>query len=326
MLQLFSISHKSTSPQKREDLKWSEFEIASLKENLGLNGIVVLQTCNRIELIIDCSQKIKDQILNIWCQKSTEASRKDCVMIIENDACVTKYLLELSTGLHSAILLDDQIHGQVKKAFMVSLDKNWHSTRLERVFQTLMRYHKALINKTSFRKGSTSLSYNVHKEIRKLSDSKKDKSLLIIGAGDMAQQIVKFIPSFRYNSVTIANRSLLKARRLALDRNVIYKGLSDISRLIDQHDIIINCIGHDIFNNHISLDVDQILVDLSDNLILGNKLSGGSKVIILEDLNFIIKKNETEKTTLLSDVYPIINNFVQEYCNWSDNYTMRRRA
>lgn len=66
MLQLLSISHVTTSAKQRESLKWSVEEIELLREQLSLDGIVLIQTCNRIELIIDGSIASVAKIIDVW--------------------------------------------------------------------------------------------------------------------------------------------------------------------------------------------------------------------------------------------------------------------
>lgn len=242
-----------------------------------------------------------------------------------NESEVLRYLLELTTGLHSEIHLDDQIHGQVKKAFLESLQKKWHSARLERAFQMLMRYRKALINRTSYNKGSISLAYNVHKEIRALKGTTNHCSLLLIGAGDMAQQIVKYLSSFKYDKVTIANRSLLNAHRIANHGNLTCKDLNSIPQSIEEADIVINCIGHDIFENDFEGRAGQIYVDLSDNQVLDTKIKDKDKLIGLDQLITTIKNNEKSRDCL-PEILPLIEEFVVSYMNWSEKYLLRTRA
>lgn len=327
MLQLISVSHKLTTAEERTSLKWKEEEIVKLKDVFQLDGVVAFQTCNRIDILIDHECSLSDDIINYWRQKVKGNLENAWLTIIDSEEDVAKYIMELSTGMHSAIQMDDQIHGQVKKAFLHSINNKWHSTRIERLFQNLNRYYKELVNTTTFQKGSTSLAYNVHKEILKRLPPDQDRKLLIIGAGDMATQVMKYLPSNQYNEVTIANRSMLKALKLAEKYELHAISLDEINAKQNEFNIIINCIGEDLAVTLTDVNKKCIIVDLSDNenftkYIDGNKLP----LINLESLTRVIEKNSVNRLNSMNEINPLVKKYTALYLQWCSQYKLRRSA
>jgi len=246
-LQIISVSHKSHSKEVRKLLQLSSTDsdqfINYIKEDLQAQGVVLLNTCNRMELYVEADTDVRAAVIEQWmllAGQENQQYKNDFKSYYGTEICV-RYILQLSVGLKSAIYGDDQILTQIKKAYEESRSTAPLSTLLERSYQTLMRFHKAVCNSTDFRNQSVSLAY--HSLKRMVHDIGRAKaaemSVLIVGAGDMAQQVVKYISKFRFDKVSLANRSVDKA--LDITNGTAVRVAHYGTDLSQEYDIIISC-------------------------------------------------------------------------------------
>ncbi len=326
MLQLYSVNHYCASASIREQFKLNPTELTELAQLPFIDGLVVNQTCNRVEILLDAPFDLETIIRAWWISKRhLETSHSKHIQSIKGDYLAAKYLAELSAGWHSLVKYDDQIHGQVKKAFIESLHNKWHSAHIERLFQCLMKIHKRLINETSIAKGSISLAYHTHQQIRKLV--KHPAKLLIIGAGQMAQEIVKYIKKFDYSEITITNRTLQHASDRFSNNSFQFMEISEIQHYLNEYDVIINCIGTDILPKDFSIRSGQCMVDLSDNAILHRHTHNlPSAYLDLDYLSSLINHDQSDKDQLSAQIAECIQSSIQEFITWGHQYRLRRRA
>jgi glutamyl-tRNA reductase len=326
-LQLLSIDHTSHSATERQAyaLNPEEYDELSSYINhvLGVNGHVYLSTCNRIEIYYDAEEDHRDLIIKKWQSLSKTSDinfQKPISSYLGSDVCIN-HILQLSIGAKSAILGDDQILCQLKKAFESARTNGSMSTLLERAYQTLMRFHKRVCRDTVYRKVTVSLAYHSLKSIyQNISKNElKTKSVLIIGAGDMAAQIVKYLPKFQFESVSITNRTELKARRLINGKNINFLDYSSVDA--NEYDIIISCTdqGYGMIMNPSKLD---FYIDLS--LASSNIENLSCPGILLEELQNYITAQSTARLESLSEVSLIMAKYKEDYLAWLKHWSSRR--
>ena len=99
-----------------------------------LDEVVILSTCNRTEIYFNHSLE-KDEVLTIIFNalEWNESLREYIFYITEQEAI--EHLFKVICGFHSKILGEEQILGQVKDAYMASLETNSVNLELQRLFQ-----------------------------------------------------------------------------------------------------------------------------------------------------------------------------------------------
>ncbi len=327
-LQILSIDHTSHSSKERQAfaLNTEQYDELSsyIKYVLGVHGHVYLSTCNRLEIYYDAEEDLRDLIIKKWkslAKVIDKNNQKSITTYLGSDICIN-HILQLCIGIKSAILGDDQILSQLKKAFESARTNESMSTLLERAYQTVMRFHKQVCRDTEYRNITVSLAYHslksIYQHIQK--NDLKTKSVLIIGAGDMAAQIVKYLPKFQFGSVSIMNRTELKARRLINGKNIEFVDYSSLDG--NEYDIIISCIdqGYGLIINPSQLD---FYIDLS--LASSNIESLSCPGILLEELQNYITAQSTARLDSLSEVSFIMIKCKEEYLNWLGHWSSRRK-
>ena len=325
-IQIISVNHQTHNSDDRIALNLSEEQwdqlFTFLKYNLSIEGYVHLRTCNRIELLYESDNDHNEEIIYQWLSmldKSPKIESSSFQMFSGNEDCID-HLLKLSVGFKSAIFGDDQILSQLKKAFELSRESNSLSTLLERAYQTIMRFHKSICRETDFKSNSVSLAYQALKSARLHFSSKnlKNKNALIIGAGDMAAQVVKYCPKFNFKNVYITNRTQSKAEQLIKNTSIEVISYQELD--VNQFDIIFSCTdkGYFLINDW---SQTEFYVDLSLHSSQIDHVSVPH--VFLHELQELFNRQNTARIESVDNVNSILAEKTLEYIVWCKSWGER---
>jgi glutamyl-tRNA reductase len=325
-IQIISVNHQTHNSDDRIALNLTEEQweqmFMFIKHNLGIEGYVHLCTCNRIELMYESADDHSEEIIGQWISKLNKSLKieRSTFQVFSSTHESIDHLLSLSIGFKSAIFGDDQILSQLKKAFEFSRNSNTLSTLLERAYQTIMRLHKSICRETDFKSNAVSLAYQALKSARLHFNSKnlQNKNALIIGAGDMAAQVVKYCPKFNFNSITITNRTQTKAENLV--RKTSIEVISHQELDISQYDIIFSCTdtGYTLINDWSQI---EYYVDLS--LYSSQIEQVPVPNILLHQLQKLINKQNMARIESVDKVNSILEEKKSDYLAWCKSWRER---
>ncbi|MEM9547779.1 MAG: hypothetical protein AAGA77_17485 [Bacteroidota bacterium] len=326
-LYIISINHQTHCAEERIKLDlsteaWEEL-FAFLTFKLGAEGFVLLRTCNRIELYYEADQNWTSRIKEKWNSLVSSTQNFEGMESVQTydgyRACI-EHLLQLSVGFKSAIYGDDQILSQLKKAFEQARSNKSMSTLLERSYQSVMRFHKKVCRDTDFKSHTISLAYQALKSARFSlgSDRLAEKNVLIIGAGDMAAQVVKYLPKFKFGSISITNRTQSKAKRLVQNKKITVVAYEQLE--IKSYDIIISCTdqGYSLLSNWSNVDY---YIDLSLHSASIGPIS--TSHIVLAELQQSINERNVDRMKSVGRVYEILENRVEGFEGWCSRWHER---
>ena len=328
MTQLFIISanQHNTSSQERlllrlSDTQWEQLA-AHMEHGLGIAGDIRLQTCNRLEIIYEHHTDVSADILETWLSliDHTEISEQHFKAYAGTEKCIS-YLLNLSLGFHSVIYGDDQILQQLKTAFEVARSKNKLSSLLERAYQSMMRTHKQVCRDTDYKSQTVSLAYQALKAARNIIGESKlsEKNLLIIGAGEMAKQVLKYLSKFHFASVTITNRTMSTAQALANENNLSV--IEYDSDWTNAYEVVISCTDQGLTRLS-ELQFMDLYIDLS--LASAEIEDLHIPYILLEELQELISTQNERRLACISQVQGIINDQKSQFLDWYNGWLDRK--
>ncbi|MDB5286847.1 MAG: glutamyl-tRNA reductase, partial [Mucilaginibacter sp.] len=228
-----------------------------------------------------------------------------------------QYIVEVSNGLHSMVCGDKQIMGQMKEAYIISQQNNSMSGVLERVFQAIFRSHKRIINETAYHSGSKSISYLAVDVIKKQFQD-NDVRILVIGAGEIATDLLKYFSSLKFTNVVISNRTRWKAEVLAEKYHYTTSEYCFPPQLIAQFQVVISCAAADqILDPAILFNIsNKLFIDLTTFRSIMLPDNNLNQLITLD--NFTRLKNLTNKDQLaaIDTVNHIISEETNVFLNW----------
>ena len=217
---LIGINHNTASVSVREKIAFSEEELMpalkSLKDDLALEEIAILSTCNRTEIYVVSkvleSERIKHRLASIK-KIGYEEVRESFYVKTSNEAA--KHALKVASGLDSLILGESQILGQFKNCFHVAGSVGTLGTELKHFSQMIFRGAKAIRTQTKIGENSVSLGSLTVTIAERLFAQLSACRVLLIGAGEIAHLVGKHLKSAGISQFTIANRSRTRGEKLA---------------------------------------------------------------------------------------------------------------
>ena len=218
-----SLSHRSAPVHIRELISLDEVAIQrlllKLKEFFNLTDALVLSTCNRTEVYYSHELDLSSELIKlIGIERGlTDAiSYLDYFQVINNEKEAVTHLFRVSMGLEAQVIGDIQISNQVKRAYQTAADLELAGPFLHRLMHTIFFTNKRVVQETAFRDGAASLSYATIELIESLTQNIFQPRILIIGVGEIGEDVAKNMVHLPTAKIKITNRTLAKAEEIGI--------------------------------------------------------------------------------------------------------------
>jgi glutamyl-tRNA reductase len=164
----------------------------SFRKHSGLKEMVILQTCNRVEIFGSADKTSIQKIKKTWASLAglEEGAFKENFEIVENSS-VCEHLLRLTSGLDSMVVGEEQILGQVKDAIVTAKELKMSGEYLNTLFDKAIKIGTRVRNSTGINKGTISVGSMAVKLAEENIDDLKSKKILLIGTGEAATLVAK---------------------------------------------------------------------------------------------------------------------------------------
>jgi glutamyl-tRNA reductase len=213
------ISHKTAPVELREQLAVKQSEIVDLAFVLKcfghLDEIVLLSTCNRVE-IYGTTRQATGHIKSLLQLLCAEPRELDDYIYVHEDADAVRHLLRVAPGLDSLVLGETEITGQIKNAYEIARNAGLTGRVLNRLFQRAFQVTKEIRSRTGIGRGAVSIKSAAVELVEKTLGDLSRQSIMVIGAGQMAECCVRSLVTKGARSILIANRSFDRAIDLAI--------------------------------------------------------------------------------------------------------------
>jgi glutamyl-tRNA reductase len=250
MISCLSVSYKHASLPSLESLTLKDE--ATFAQTLFSDKIaqecVLIQTCHRVEIYCMIPSQDRDdairRLVKIWSTTtgvSSDIVEKLAQSYHEKEAL--EHLFYLTSGLESMVLGEDQILGQVRRAYLDARKSGLTGRVLERIFLKALRVGKRVRTQTKINEGSVSISSAaVELAFTQLGDLKL-KRVLIIGAGEAGTLAAEALKDRGLSSILIANRTYEKSQVLAEKVSGSAIPFGDVPAAICRADLVISAIS-----------------------------------------------------------------------------------
>ena len=310
---VLGINHKTAPVSVREQLSFTGPQLQEALNHLtsreDIEGGIILSTCNRSEIYVSSrsSNYVRDNLEQFFTEVQS-VNLEDLTPFIycfENHAAIN-HLYRVSSGLDSQLLGENEILGQVKRAFSEAKAVNASDSTLERLFDGAIKMGKKVRKETGINQGSTSLSSMAIKLAEK-TVSLNNKTILLVGVNKINEQIAHYLYERKIQTVIVANRTYDKAASIAgyLGGKAIH--FDTFKKELHQVDIIIcsTAAPHFILKRE---EVETSLTKRTRPLLLIDmavprdidpeiKQVAGVTLYSLDDFNHVIQENLGKKRT-----------------------------
>jgi len=247
---LIGINHKTAPVEVRECIAFSEDDsksaLHSLLRNSFIKEALLFSTCNRVEILLVTDNKaravaeIKGFIAEF--NKIPLENFEDSLYIHEGNDAV-RHVFRVASSLDSMVVGEPQILGQVKEAYRTATEENTSGVILNRLLHRTFFVAKRIRTETGIGDHAVSISYAAVELARKIFGVLNDKTVMLIGAGEMAELAVEHLIRNNAAKVWVANRTFEKGVELAKQ----FKGqairFEEIPESLKTVDIIISSTG-----------------------------------------------------------------------------------
>ena len=223
MIGLIGLNHKTAPIEVREQCSFTEEEVVQFIEKLeridGLDETVVLATCNRTEVYFHLGRKEGDRdfesIIDSLIEFKNITADIRHHFYLYRDTHAVLHLFKVASGLNSMVLGENQILGQVKDAYRISSTRGLTGPVLNRLFHKSFEAGKRVRAETSLNEGASSISYAAVELAVKIFGDIRDCPVLLIGAGETGELVLKSMVDRGSESVYITNRTFERAVEVA---------------------------------------------------------------------------------------------------------------
>jgi glutamyl-tRNA reductase len=249
-LRTISLSYKNAPVAVRELLSLDESLCKALMVNIqnfsDAVDILVLSTCNRTEIYYSSEKDYsKEIILLLGIQKGIPNMTEyySFFNLIENHKESVQHLFEVSIGLDSLVVGDAQISNQVKQAYQWSADLSMAGPFLHRLMHTIFFTHKKIVQTTSFRDGTASVSYATLELAESLCTGLEEPKILIVGLGEMGLDVCRHFAKSKFKNITITNRTISKADDFIKYDTIKIIPFDNLWEAVQEADVIISSVS-----------------------------------------------------------------------------------
>lgn len=213
------LSYKTAPVEVREQLAVMPSKVGChacrLKVVAGLEEVVLLSTCNRVE-IYGVGPEVNGNIKSIFqlLAKFPCDFRKH--LYVHEGPAALKHLFTVCSGLDSMVLGETEITGQVKDAYEKAQTARLTGGVLNRVFQKAFHTAKEVRSHTHIQRGATSVgSVAVELAEKIFRHDFAEQTTIILGAGQMGETVIRHLAKKGAKSILVSNRSYDRAVELA---------------------------------------------------------------------------------------------------------------
>jgi glutamyl-tRNA reductase len=195
-------------------------------------GVVLLQTCNRVEVIVQGDAAALSDFLE-------EQDRHG--FYIKEGTGALRHLLLLASGVDSMIVGEDQIIGQLKKSVADAQVAKTSSGFLELCINKAVHVGIEVRKRTEINRGAVSIGSAAVLLAESQIGSLGGRHILVIGSGEMGSLVAQALAAKHLTAIYVANRTYLRAKMLAEKIGGKAVRLSELYHYITLSDVVISC-------------------------------------------------------------------------------------
>jgi len=221
------------SPEKQDDL------LLDLVRQPTVQGAMLLTTCNRTEIYCDTEEA---SYLLPWLASHHSLTQQELAnhlyLYPANEGI--RHTMRVACGLDSMVLGEPQIFGQMKQAYHRACRAGTMNDPLHQAFRYIFNASKKVRSQTTIGNHPVSIAFTAVHLIRKMFDDLNSAHVLLIGSGDTASLVARYLKDQGTRHFYVASRNLENAQKLAEPFNGKSLTISDIPHYVNKADIVIS--------------------------------------------------------------------------------------
>lgn len=346
-LQLVAVGldHRTAAIELRERVAFADSDVPVALAQLTnpanplLDQAAILSTCNRVELYGVARSRGKAHELAAFLARfhEVEPHRLMGAVYLRHGDAVAHHLAATTAGLHSLVLGEAQIQGQVRTALEHALAAGTAGPELRRMFESAIAAGRRVRTGTAVGRGVASIPHASIEFVRSRLGSLGDATVLLIGAGTTGELAAKHLAKHSPREVLVFGRDAARAECLA--RRYGGRGVAS-DRLLEaltRADVVITSTGapHPIVSRdqleqalrgRRAVSTPLLLVDLAvprDIEPAGGAVAG-VELHTIDDLRQTVEQTLVQRRAELPAAHSILRAEVARFTGWLRRRQARR--
>ncbi|MHB8734446.1 MAG: glutamyl-tRNA reductase [Terriglobales bacterium] len=249
-LLLLGVSHHSAPLEVREQLAVPETELGEAVQRLleapGVREGLILSTCNRVEILVNCDATDTAEVdAPIFLQSiyGRDSAALRPYLYLQQERHAVRHVFRVACSLDSLLVGEPQILGQLKQAYSAARAAGGIGSGLEALLTRAFSVAKRVRTDTELGRNPVSISHAAVDLARQIFGTLAGKTVLLLGAGKMGELAARYLVAQGAGRVLVANRTLARAQALATKLGGEAFGLDQLPEIGHRADVIIGCTG-----------------------------------------------------------------------------------
>jgi glutamyl-tRNA reductase len=248
---LVGLNHKTAPVEVRERLAFTDQALAESLRLLVDGEVVreglIVSTCNRVEVLTETNATASESLDYIkgFLSRTRSIGHDDFVshLYSHEQEMAVRHLFRVASSLDSMVIGEPQVLGQVRHAYSLAVEAGTAGRVLNRLVHHAFRAAKRVRTETGIAASAVSISYMAVELGRKVFGSLKGRTVLLIGAGEMAELSAQHLVNAGAARVMVANRTRETAEKLAAQFSGQAVEFSELAKHLSLADIVICSTG-----------------------------------------------------------------------------------
>jgi glutamyl-tRNA reductase len=333
---IIGLNHRSAPVEIREKIAFAPeamgCALRGLLEREAISEGVILSTCNRVEVCVLASEGYKGAALVQGFLASFHglppAEINGHLYRYDGNAAV-RHLFRVASSLDSMVLGEPQILGQVKDAYGYAVEFRTIGPILDKFFTKAFSVAKRVRTETRVASSAVSVSYAAVELARKIFGDLRDKTVMLIGAGEMCELAARHLLSAGVKGILVTNRTFERAVKLADEFQGTPIRFDELAVHLKRADIVLSSTGapHFILRKPEVEEVIRIrrnrpmfFIDMAVPRDIDPDANQVDNVYVydIDDLNNVIETNMEERKKEAARAEEIVLGEVDSFARWLD--------
>lgn len=252
-LQIIGCSHHTAPLEIRERLAFRPDQVPVAlnrwRDRFPQSEAVLLSTCNRVEIFVANELPTDNPTHRDVVDFLADFHGLDAVEIMDwifertgEDAI--RHLFTVAASLDSMVVGEPQILSQVKRAYELAISGHSDGPLTHAAFQAAVRLAKRVANETTIHRRRVSIpSIAIADFAAQIFERFDNKQVLVMGAGEMAEETLHYVVDAGAQKITVVNRSADRGKQLAAQFGGSAASFEDRFDFLVDADLVISTTG-----------------------------------------------------------------------------------
>ncbi len=331
------VNHRTAPVAVRERLAYAENEVVPAlvrlkRESSSLTEAALLSTCNRVEIIAvtsDLGLAAEEMVRFLGAERGiAPESFSEALYRLDGREAV-RHLFRVGASLDSMVVGEPQILGQIKIAYAQAAQAGTAGLVLHRAFHKAFSVAKRVRQATLIGHGSVSVSSVAVNLVGQIFDTLADKTVMLIGAGRMAELTARHLKAHGIESLLITSRTFDHAVAMARELGGTAVPFDGYKPYLKIADIVIGSLaaskpvlGTEEFETIVRERRYRpvFLIDLGVPRNFDERLNSIENVYLydIDDLGAMVRQSRGEREREAQKAEAVVELELESFCRWLD--------